>query len=60
MLYALSGGIDVRSPPSGTASPAMITVASMTSAGRTRKLMSAPVLSARPKKISSGDVELDR
>jgi hypothetical protein len=50
----VSGGIDVSSRPSGTASPAMMKVAIMTSAGRTRKLMSAPRLSLSPKKISPG------
>ena len=58
--YARSGGIDVSSGPSGTARPAMITVARMTRSGRTMKLMSAPVLSPSPKKISSGRAELDR
>ena len=40
-VYARSGGIDLSSPPSGTARPAMSSATSATSAGRTRKLMSA-------------------
>ena len=60
MLYALSGGIEVSRPPSGTASPAMITVARMTSAGRTRKLMSAPGALAQAEEDLVGRGELDR
>ena len=55
MAYARSGGMDVRREPSGIARPAMITVASTTRTGKTRKLTSARVFSARPKKISSGE-----
>ena len=54
--YARRGGIEVSSGPSGTAKPAMMTMVRMTMSGRTMKLVSARVLSLRPKKISSGEL----
>ncbi len=55
MAYALSGGMRRSSGPSGRARVAMTAVTRATTSGRTRKLTSAALLSARPKKSSSCD-----
>ena len=54
-VYARSGGWLFRSGPSGSARAAISAATSTKTSGSTRKLVSAELLSAMPKKISWSD-----
>ncbi len=55
IAYALSGRMLLSSGPSGRASVASSETTRKTTSGRIRKFWSAALLSASPKKISSGE-----